>query len=167
MGPSRAGYSPANSRNLAKIELIRHFMPLPIICKLDEDSLKNEVAIFWTTFYPLYVYRTFWLPWKPKFLPDLPQSQIQPIPLSNDGTCEIRSRSVNRLWKYSCLKVGTNGHMHRWRDGCTDREMMKPCYTISSPCESSAQVSLKYKKKKKKKKKKKIKMLSAAVVIST
>ena len=35
MGPSRAGYSHASSRNWAKIELVRDFMPILVICKFD------------------------------------------------------------------------------------------------------------------------------------
>ena len=32
---------------------IRDFMPVLVICKFDEDSIKNEVVIVWTTFSPL------------------------------------------------------------------------------------------------------------------
>ena len=53
---SRAGNSPAKSQKWAKIEILRDFMPVRVICKFDEDSIKNEVAIVRTTFSPLYVY---------------------------------------------------------------------------------------------------------------
>ena len=44
MGPSRAGYSNASSRNWAEIELVRDFMPVLVICKFDEDSIKNKAV---------------------------------------------------------------------------------------------------------------------------
>ena len=34
---------------------IQDFVPDLVICKLDENLIKNEVAIDWTTFSPLYV----------------------------------------------------------------------------------------------------------------
>ena len=40
MGPSRAGYSHANSQNWAKIELVLDFMAVLITCKFDEDPIK-------------------------------------------------------------------------------------------------------------------------------
>ena len=55
MRPSRAGSSRANSRKWVKTELVRDFMPVLIICMFDEDCIKNEVAIVWTTFSQLYV----------------------------------------------------------------------------------------------------------------
>ena len=39
-----------------KSNLYRDFMPVLVICKFDEDSIKNEVAIVGTTFSPLHVY---------------------------------------------------------------------------------------------------------------
>ena len=54
MGPSRVAH--ANSRKWAKIELVQDFMPVLVMYMFDEDSIKNEVAIFRTTFSPLYVY---------------------------------------------------------------------------------------------------------------
>ena len=44
------------SQNWAKIKLVWDLTPVLIICKFDEDLIKNEVAIVRTTFYPLYVY---------------------------------------------------------------------------------------------------------------
>ena len=55
MGHSRVGnYYHANRPNTAKIKLVQDFIPVPVICKFDEDPIKNEVAIVWTTFSPLY-----------------------------------------------------------------------------------------------------------------
>ena len=56
MEPSRVDYSHVNSQKWAKLKLVWDFMPDLVICKLDEDSIKNEVAIVRTTFSPLYVY---------------------------------------------------------------------------------------------------------------
>ena len=50
MRPSREGNSHVNSRKWAKIELVRDFMHTLIICKFDEDSIKNEVTIVLPTF---------------------------------------------------------------------------------------------------------------------
>ena len=54
--PSRAGYFHANGQKWAKIETVRDFTPVLVICNFHEDSIKNEVAIIPTTFSPLYVY---------------------------------------------------------------------------------------------------------------
>ena len=40
-GPSMVGNSYANSRNRANIEFVRDFIPFLVICKFDEDSIKN------------------------------------------------------------------------------------------------------------------------------
>ena len=46
--------SEANSPNRSEIKLeIKDFMTVFATCKLDEDPIKNEVAIFGTTFSPL------------------------------------------------------------------------------------------------------------------
>ena len=55
MGHSRAGNYHDNSPNRAKIELVQDFMSVPVICKFDEEPIKNEVAVIRTTFSPLYV----------------------------------------------------------------------------------------------------------------
>ena len=39
--PLRVGNSHANSQKWAKIEHLRDFMPVLIICKFDEDLIKN------------------------------------------------------------------------------------------------------------------------------
>ena len=58
----------ANCLIWSKIKLFQCFMPIFIISKCDEDPIKNKVTIARTAFSPLYVYRTFWVPWKPKTL---------------------------------------------------------------------------------------------------
>ena len=50
---SRASYSKENRPILPKFELSRDGIPVLIICKLDEDPIKNEDAIDRTTFSPL------------------------------------------------------------------------------------------------------------------
>ena len=54
MGHSRVGNYHANRPNSAKIKLVQDFISVPVICKFDEDPIKNEVAIVRTTFSPLY-----------------------------------------------------------------------------------------------------------------
>ena len=56
IGPSRAGNSYANYRNWIKMELIKDFMYVLVICKADEDPIRNDVSINQTIFSPLYVY---------------------------------------------------------------------------------------------------------------
>ena len=46
----------ANSPNWAEIENVQGFMRVLVICKFDEDPIRNEVSISKTTFSPLYVY---------------------------------------------------------------------------------------------------------------
>ena len=45
-----------NSLMWLEDELIRDFMAVLVICKTDEDWIKSEVAIVWTTMPPLLVY---------------------------------------------------------------------------------------------------------------
>ena len=51
MGPSRMGNSHDNSLKWAKIELVPDFMPVLVICMLDEDTIKNEVLTIFSTLY--------------------------------------------------------------------------------------------------------------------
>ena len=78
MRRSRAGNSHANTQKWAKIDFSRDFMPVLVICKFDEDPIKNEVAIIRTTFSLLYVYDRL----KDKYLSleksDLPKNQAHP-----------------------------------------------------------------------------------------
>ena len=67
---------------------------------------------------------------------DLAQNLTQSIPHPNGASGKIWLRAVHWLWRYSCLKV--------WTDACTDGRTdgrWLEWYTISSPCEPSAQVS--------------------------
>ena len=50
---SRANNSEVDSSIWSKFELIQDFMTVPIICKIDEDLNKSEIAIIPTTFSPL------------------------------------------------------------------------------------------------------------------
>ena len=43
-----------NSSIWSKIELVQNFLAVLITCKSDEDSIKNEIAIVWTTFFLVY-----------------------------------------------------------------------------------------------------------------
>ena len=102
-GALKCGNSHANSRNWLKIEFVRDFLPVLVICKFDEDSIKNEVNIVRTTFSPLYVYGTFWLPWKPKFCPkhntDNPTPMTVPVKFDQNwptGLGDILVRKCGR-----------------------------------------------------------------------
>ena len=50
---SRASNSDVNSLKWLEVELIRDFMAVMVTCKIDEDWIKSEVAIVWTTLTPL------------------------------------------------------------------------------------------------------------------
>ena len=47
---SRAGNSEVNRQMWPEFELIRDFMPVLVICKFDDDWIKNEVVIMSITF---------------------------------------------------------------------------------------------------------------------
>ena len=49
IGPSRIANSYADSQKGAKIEFVRGFVPVLVICKFNEDSIKTEVSIVQTT----------------------------------------------------------------------------------------------------------------------
>ena len=55
MGHSKIGNYHANNPYHTKIELVQYFKSVPVICKFDEDPIKNKVAIIWTTFSQFYV----------------------------------------------------------------------------------------------------------------
>ena len=50
---SRASNSDVNSLMWLEVELIRDFMAVLVTCKTDDDWIKGEVAIVWTTLSPL------------------------------------------------------------------------------------------------------------------
>ena len=56
IGDLRASNSHANSPICLKIKLVQGFMAVLIICKSEEESIKNEVAIVRPIFSPFYVY---------------------------------------------------------------------------------------------------------------
>ena len=45
----------ANTTDPAKIKYVQVFMSVPVLCKFEEEIIKNEVTINQTTFSPLYV----------------------------------------------------------------------------------------------------------------
>ena len=55
-GYSRADNYHANSQNRAKIEFNKDLPVCPVICKFNEEPIKNEVANIRTTFTPLYIF---------------------------------------------------------------------------------------------------------------
>ena len=61
---------------------------------------------------------------------------MQPFPYPNDGSDKVSLRLAHWLRRYSSLKMFTDGRT----DGRTHGRRIDR-YTISSPCEPSAQVS--------------------------
>ena len=112
----RASNSQANSWHWAKIKLVQDFMAVLITCQFDEDPIKNKVAIARTTFSWLYVYGTFWLPWKPKFRPVLPKKTYY----SQAPTPVKAPVKFDQDWRYSCSKVLRHALMHGLRNALTD-----------------------------------------------
>ena len=49
----KASNSKVNGPIWPEFELIRDVMPVLVTCKFEEDSIKSEVAILRTTFFPL------------------------------------------------------------------------------------------------------------------
>ena len=133
--PSRAGNSHANSRNWAKIKLVRDFMPVLIICMFDEDLIKTEVGMVQTTFSPLYVweingqvtlmwmvpsahksnlFKILWLSSLPASLMKIQSTikSLSPRQYFPKSTPPIKAgntpaNSQNWPWRYYCLKVWT------------------------------------------------------------
>ena len=63
---SRANNFKVNSPIWPKIKLVRDVINALVTCKFDEDTLKNEVGILRTIFFPHYK-SSFQLQWKPEF----------------------------------------------------------------------------------------------------
>ena len=55
----RASKSDENSLMWLEVELIQDFMVVLVTCKIDEDWIKGEVAIVWTTLSPLSLWGKF------------------------------------------------------------------------------------------------------------
>ena len=64
-------------------------MDVLVTCKYEEDLIKNEGARVFTTFYPLYPYGSYPLPWTPKFGSDLAQNLLQLFPHPSDASDKI------------------------------------------------------------------------------
>ena len=90
-------------------ELVRDVMNVLVTCKNEEDPIKNEGARVVTIFSPLYSYGSYRLPWTPEFRSDLVQSLMPPFPLPNDASDKIWLRLAHWLWRYSSLKMFTDG----------------------------------------------------------
>ena len=50
MRPLKVGNSHANNWKWAKIKLVQDFMPVLVICKFDEESMKMKLLSFWQHF---------------------------------------------------------------------------------------------------------------------
>ena len=129
---SRAANSAVSGPSRPKFKLVRALMHVIITCKYEKDRMKNRREKVVTPFSPLQPYGSFLLPWKREFWSDLIQNQMQPFPQPNDASDKIWFWSTHWFQRYSCLKV--------WTHGRTDGRRLD-WYTISSPCEPSAQVS--------------------------
>ena len=84
-------------------------MDVLVTCKYEEDPIKNEGARVDTTFFPLYPYGSYPLPWTPEFRSDLAQNLMQPFPHPNDGSDKILLRLAHWLQTFSSLKMFTHG----------------------------------------------------------
>ena len=82
-------------------------MPVLVTCKFEDDLIKNECTSVLTSFSPLWIYGSFWLPWKPEFRSNLPQNLMQPYPHPNNATHKIWATLAYWLQRYSVLKMWT------------------------------------------------------------
>ena len=95
-------------------------MDVLVICKYEEDPIKNEGARVDTTFSPLYPYWSYLLPWTPEFRSDLPQNLMQPFSHPNDGSGKILLRLAHWLRRYSSLKIFTDARTDARTDAQSD-----------------------------------------------
>ena len=114
------GQVTVNSPIWPEIEHVQDFVAVLIICKYEEDPIKNEIASF-RTFYPQEVRQ---LLVAVEFLSNLPQKLTLPFlhPV-NDATYQLASE----ILKFESVDD----------DGWTADHW----YTISSPCKPSVQMS--------------------------
>ena len=63
-------------------------MYVVVPCKFGIDPIENNRDNSWT-FSPYNVYGSYLLPWKPEFLSNLAQNQMQPFPHPNDASDKI------------------------------------------------------------------------------
>ena len=77
---SRAANSAVFGRIWPNFELVRVIINVHVICKYEEDLIKNEGARVLTRFSPLKPYGSFPLPWKPEFLSDLAKTSCSLSP---------------------------------------------------------------------------------------
>ena len=80
-----------------------------VTCKYEKDLIKSIQENMMTPFFPLLLYGSYLLPWKPEFWPDLDQNVLKSFPHPNDASDKISFQSANWLQRYSCLKVITDG----------------------------------------------------------
>ena len=78
-----------------------------VICKNGGDLIKIKAARVMTRFFLCKVNGSYVLPWQPEFHSDQSEIIMQPFPLPDDASCEIRSRLANWLQRYTLLKVWT------------------------------------------------------------
>ena len=106
---------------------------LPASMKKIQSKMKAlELTQHFPHYNPIMAYGSYLLPWKPEFQSNHVQTLMQSIPHPNDASDKIWLRLAHWLRRYSSLKMFTHGRTDGRR---IDR------YTISSPCEPSAQVS--------------------------
>ena len=91
-------------------------MDVLVTCNYEEDPIKNEGARVDTTFYPLYSYGSYQLPWTPEFRSDLAQNLMQPFSHPNDGSVKILLRLAHWLRRYLSLKMFTDARTDRRTD---------------------------------------------------
>ena len=93
-------------------ELIQALMHVIVTCKYEKDPIKSIRENMMTSFFPLQLYGSYLLPWKPEFWSDLDQNLLKPFPHPNDASDKISFQSAYRLQRYSCLKVLTPARLH-------------------------------------------------------
>ena len=64
-------------------------MDVLVTCKYEEDPINNEGARVVTSFFPLKLYGSYLLPWKPEFQSDLAKNLMQLFPHPSDASDKI------------------------------------------------------------------------------
>ena len=102
---SRADNSVVRGRIRPNFEHIHVLLHVIVTCKYEKDPIKNIRENVMTPFFPLKLYWSYLLPWKPEFLTDLHQNAMQPFPYPTDASDKICLRSACWPLRYSCLKM--------------------------------------------------------------
>ena len=129
---SRAANSVVRGRIRPNFELSQALMHVIVTCKYKKEPIKNIQENVMTPFFPIITLWELSVAMETRVLIQSGSKILKPFSHPNDASDKISFQSACWLQRYSCFKVLTDARTHGRR---------LDWYTISSPCESSAQVS--------------------------